>query len=181
MGDKTRCYELLNGPLTNMGLVKPCKTLQHPPIPVKIHKSVNSSTIRMKRHAYIPTMTFYDIERYDKEGPSTLSDTNVRFHSIEDYTTLDKDTTIVVTSEGCKIFDREFKVVSIDDFKSLPKNTKNVVLVFKSHGERKNYDLLDHPIISGLKRTSAMFRYIIPPNKIDSIVCYTHVKQFNSS
>jgi hypothetical protein len=55
------------------------------------------------------------------------------------------------------------------------------VLVFKNNGESKNYNLLDHVLFPGLKRTSALFRYIIPEKLIGKIVCYTTIKKFNSN
>lgn len=178
MGNKERCYELLNGPLFELGLVRKCSSFQHPPIP---SNSTNRNTkIKMKRDVYLPTMTFHDIGKYDNEGlPSTINNNNVKFHSLENYTTLDKSSTIVITTNNCIVFDNEFNVMSINDFKTLPKHIKSVVLVFKNHGEKKTYDMLDHPLIPGLKRTSSVFRYIIPSNRIDTTICYTTIKSFN--
>lgn len=179
IGNKERCLELLNGPLYDMGLVKKCK--HHPPIPVNIPKRDDVFVFKSKRHAYIPTMSFHDINKYDNDMVD-LNATNVTSHVIEDYMTLDKKSTLIVTIGACVMMDTNgYSVTSIYNFKKLPCTAKSVVLVFKNNGEKKMYDLLDHVLCPGLKRTSALFKYIIPSNKKDSVVCYTHVNRFRSS
>jgi hypothetical protein len=183
MGNKERCMELLNGPMTEMGLVKKCKRfIHHPPIPTVIARSNNTFEFKTARNIYIPTMSFYDINHYDnmiKDLPVNCE--NVKFHELDNYATLDPDTTLVVPIGACRVFDEKFDVTSIYRFKKLPKTTKSVVLVFKNNGESKNYNLLDHVLFPGLKRTSALFRYIIPEKLIGKIVCYTTIKKFNSN
>ena len=175
MGNKEKCMELLEGPLLEKGLVKHCQKVNHPPIPTDIKRTPDTFVFKSSRNVYIPTMSFYDINFYDTtDKPININSENVKYHHIENYKTLDQETTCCVTI-GCGMYGMK----SIHEFKSLPPNTKSVVLVFKNNGEMKDYELLDHVLCQGLKRVSGLFKYIIPPKQLGKIVCYVTLKKFN--
>lgn len=178
MGNKEDCMRLLNGPLMRRGLVKPCENFDHPPIPVNVKKSPGTFVFKSSRTVYIPTMSFYDINYYDScTIPFNIPTENVKFHRIDNYETLDKDTTLLMTVGAHGIKD----VHSIYSYNNkLPQDTKNVVLIFKNNGELKNYELLNHVLFPGLSRASALFRYVIPEKMIGKIVCYVAIKKFNN-
>ena len=179
MGNKERCMELLNGEFTELGLVRPCvKFTDHPPIPVN---PVNNSTFLKIKKKYLPIPSFYDISMYDNDTDDFISrdTTNITSHHLESYDTLIPDETLLVSVGKYKVLKTKCHSTTIDDFKQMPKNIKNVVLVFKNHGERKNYEMLDHTLCPGLKRLSALFRFVVSRNRLLQTICYTHVKKFN--
>lgn len=178
MGDKELCLALLNGPFTHMGLVRKCeKFTDHPPIPVNNKKKWQD----FKKRVYIPTPSFYEIEKYDNgDFKFNVDNTNVVHHHITDYKSLNSKETMLISLDGYKIYDDEYISITIDNFKNITAGTKNIVLVFKNNSQLKIYEQLDHVLCKGLLRISSMFKYIIPKSKIDKITCYTHVKKFNN-
>lgn len=177
MGNKKMCLKLLNGPYMALGLVRPCiKFTDHPPLPV--NKNTNTEVF-FKCRKYYPTPTFKEIESYDKdELPFEVSNTNIIHHHLDDYSILNGKETLMVSLDNYRIKNDEFVSISINEYKSFPKNIKNVVLVFKNHGQRKTCEFLDHVLCKGLKRTSSLFKYIVPDNKLKNMVFYTYVKKY---
>lgn len=178
-GNRDLCYKLLEGPLKDMGLARSCINLDHPPLPTKIFRASGTPNFKTRRRVYFPIMTFHEIDMFDREGlDNKLDRGNIKHHVIENYETLGQGTLLVNVSGGPNYIPNSD---SLYDFKTLSRDIKSVVLIFRNQGEMKNFTLMDHPFIGGLKRTSAIFRYIIPPNRLDSVVCYTHVRQFSNS
>lgn len=166
LGNKQKCLELLNGPLLELKIVEKLQNFpEHPPVPVN---SKVCAVKFFKNIEFLPVPPFDILKKIEKE-PDPLPN-KIQFKNITALQVPTPSTTFTwnINDSG-----------SLNNFKSLPRNTDTVVLIFKNSGLLKSYSILPHVLFKNINRIESIFRYMIPKNKIHKVNLMVTVKNFN--